>query len=143
MIIISHRGNLEGPTNSENHPSYIKNALELELNCEVDVWYTNGKYWLGHDEPMHEIEESFLENDKLWCHAKNKEALENMIKNNKIHSFWHQEDDYTITSRGYAWVFPDKPLLKNSICVKPELGINGDLNKCHGVCTDYVLKYQR
>ena len=94
MTIISHRGNLEGPTDSENCPLYIKNVLKRGFHCEVDVWYVDGDYWLGHDEPMYSISSSFLKNAKLWCHAKNKEALEKMSKQDNIHYFWHEQDDY-------------------------------------------------
>jgi hypothetical protein len=37
------------------------------------------------------------------------ETLEMLIKT-KCHYFWHQEDDYTITSKGFIWVYPGKPL---------------------------------
>ena len=53
-----------------------------------------------NDSPKYEIQKVFLDQEGLWCHAKNKDALERMLAY-KIHCFWHQEDDYTITSRGY------------------------------------------
>jgi hypothetical protein len=49
MKFISHRGNLSGRNpESENSPSYINMALKLGYDVEVDVWYIDGKWYLGH-----------------------------------------------------------------------------------------------
>tara|TARA_R100000008_G_scaffold85343_1_gene75007 strand:- start:60 stop:506 length:447 start_codon:yes stop_codon:yes gene_type:complete len=140
MKLIAHRGNISGPSEYENHPNYIEEALELGYDCEVDVWYKEGEYWLGHDEPVYDVGKSFLRNDKLWCHAKNLEALHRMLQDH-VHCFWHQEDDATLTSRGYIWTYPNKELMRGSICVLPELGINGNIDECRGICSDYLEKY--
>ena len=69
---ISHRGNLQGPDkNQENSPDYVQTALEKGYDVEIDVWFVNDVFYLGHDKPQYQIDESFLKNDKLWCHAKN------------------------------------------------------------------------
>ena len=40
MILISHRGNIEGKQPKlENKPEYISKALELGYNVEIDIWY--------------------------------------------------------------------------------------------------------
>ena len=70
MILISHRGNVNGKTNQENKPEYIRSALFQGYDVEIDVWYVDDKFYLGHNFPQYEIEESFLYNAKLWCHAK-------------------------------------------------------------------------
>ena len=90
---------------------------------------------------------AFLENDKLWCHAKNINALNEMLRYNGyyeeiigeyakhgIHSIWHQEDNFTLTSAGFIWTYPKKSLYYNSICVLPEIGYSGDLDMCYGIC---------
>ena len=141
MILISHRGNIDGKTDRENEPSYILEAVEKGYSVEFDVWYIENEWYLGHDEPTYKIEESFLENIKFWCHAKNMKALEKMSNNNKIHSFWHQEDDYTLTSKNYIWTYPGKLLSKNSICVLPEM-FNSDITNCLGICSDVIKNYK-
>jgi len=77
----------------------------------------------------------------IWCHAKTKSALEAL---NKIsaHYFWHQEDDYTITSKGFIWTYPGKKLLDNSICVLPELANYKEIN-CTGICSDFIQNYKK
>ena len=52
MKLISHRGNLIGADpGKENRPSYIKSALKLGYDVEIDVWNLNGTWFLGHDDP--------------------------------------------------------------------------------------------
>ena len=140
MILISHRGNLEGKVSEwENDPNYVNNALDAGYEVEIDVWYKNGKWYLGHDEPTYQIELNYLRNKKLWCHAKNIEALNKMLKED-IHCFWHQEDDVTLTSSGFMWTYPEKQLTDTSICVLPEK--NSKIpKKCLGICSDYIINY--
>ena len=142
MKLISHRGNLNGKiSNEENSPKYILNALNEGFDVEIDVWYKDNNFFLGHDEPEFLIKAEFLENKKLWCHAKNLDALLNLSKINSIY-FWHQEDDYTLTSNGYIWTYPGKELTLNSICVLPEKFNKREVNKCYGICSDFILRYK-
>ena len=81
MILISHRGNYDGPNiKLENNPAQITKMINDGFDCEIDVWYINSHFLLGHDGPVYAVKERFLENNKLWCHAKNMSALEKMIK---------------------------------------------------------------
>jgi hypothetical protein len=138
MILIAHRGNLNGKTNRENQPEYIQEALVQDFDVEIDVWYIEDEFWLGHDIPQYKIEENFLENPRLWCHAKSIDTLYKMTSNSLIHCFWHQEDDVTLTSRGYLWTYPGKQLTKKSICVLPEKRFEAEMA---GVCSDYIKEW--
>ena len=139
MILISHRGNLNGKTDRENQPEYINEALDQGFDVEVDVWcFGDGGYWLGHDKPQYYVDESFLHNKKLWCHAKNIQGLYSMLEDS-IHCFFHQEDDVTLTSKGYLWTYPGKQLTDKSICVMPKK-VDKSID-CYGVCTDFVTRW--
>lgn len=141
MIFISHRGNIEGPESKyENKPSYIFNALNMGFQVEVDVWYDNG-WWYGHDKPQYKANKKdfFL----FWCHAKNSEAFARMRLLKTDCFFWHQEDDYTLTSNGYIWTYPGKTLVKGSIAVMPEVSYKGNLKKCSGICSDNINFYKK
>lgn len=141
MILISHRGNTNGKIkNEENRPDYIEDALRLGFNVEIDVWFKDAEFYLGHDEPQYKIDYKFLVNEKLWCHAKNIDALLEM-KKYAIHYFWHEEDTLTLTSKNYIWAYPGKQPIKRSIAVMPELN-NDDVSQCIGICSDYILKYK-
>ena len=74
MIKISHRGNLNGSIkNQENNPEQIIKVLEKGYDCEIDVWYVNGKVVLVHslkEDINHTVNEDFLKKKGLWCHAK-------------------------------------------------------------------------
>jgi|ERR1700722_6602313 len=140
MIIISHRGNTDGPqtaSHGENHPNSIIEALSKNYDVEIDVWLIDDKYVLGHDKPEYEINKLFFTN-RLWCHAKNLPALHNMIHDG-IHCFYHNTDDATITSKGWIWTYPGKQIISNSsIAVIPETIKNYDISKSGGFCSDYT-----
>ena len=140
MKLISHRGNITGPTKHENDPEYIKDALVAGYDCEIDVWYIDTGFYLGHDLPTYKVKKSFLTNSKLWCHAKNFNALHFMLQDKEIHCFWHEEDDYTITSRNFIWAYPGKQVLDNCIIVDNSKKTTN--YKCAGVCSDYVESYK-
>ena len=140
MIYISHRGFVNGTDKKlENNPDQINYLIEQNINVEIDVRFYKNKFYLGHDEPSYEVNKKFLSNNKLWCHAKNHETL-NVLTKIDCHYFWHQEDDYTMTSKGFIWVYPGKPPIANSISVLPE-DFKINTSKCFGICTDYLSRY--
>ena len=56
MIYIAHRGNINGKFESyENEPNYIDRAIELGYDVEIDLWWVDGRTYLGHDEPQYEV----------------------------------------------------------------------------------------
>ena len=129
----------------ENRPGHINKALWQGFDVEIDVWYIDDEFWLGHDIPQYKIEENFLENPRLWCHAKNIDTLYKMTSNSLIHCFWHQDDDVTLTSRGYLWTYPGKQLTKKSICVLPEFEDKKSKvilpKNVAGICSDFIVKF--
>jgi len=138
MKIISHRGNLNGPDSAkENTIESIKIALSMGFDVEIDIWYKDKNYYLGHDSPKAYINKDFLLNKNLWCHAKNLDALKQMIED-KIHCFWHQEDDFTLTSENYIWTYPGKNVTPASVIVT-NIAVSAP---CYGICTDYPLRFK-
>ena len=144
MVLISHRGNIDGKIiERENHPDYIDEAIALGYDVEIDLWFIDGRVYLGHDEPQYEVDDVWLKErkTKLWVHCKNIEALEMLDEKLEIHYFWHQEDVATLTSQGTIWAYPGKQPIKNSIAVMPE--IYGDnIIQCLGICSDYIERYK-
>ena len=141
--LISHRGNVSGPNlERENTPSYLLEALALGVDVEVDVWVVDSKIYLGHDSPDALVEESFIESirDRAWYHCKNLEALALFTRIGSVdyRYFWHQTDDYTLTSNGYIWVYPEKPYSSNSIIVDLRPDYSYKQGEVFGVCVDYI-----
>ena len=142
MIFISHRGNTTGPDKkSENSPEYINHALGLGYNVEIDVWLIDQQFYLGHDDAQYPVDLEFLKNKRLWCHAKNYEALLYMKKEG-IHCFWHEQDKVTLTTEGFIWTYPGNQPLKDSIAVMPERN-DEEIKSCLGVCSDYIQRYKK
>ena len=138
MILISHRGNINGPKPElENSPDYILQSLALGYDAEIDVRMINGQFYLGHDAPDYKVPLEFLKNKKLWCHCKNIEALSFLLTNN-VRCFFHDTDMVTLTSDGYIWTYPGKHLTSLSICVMPELTKWNVPHNISGVCSDYI-----
>ena len=137
MIFIAHRGNTSGVIPLyENSPEYVKAALQAGFYVEVDVWWFEGKFWLGHDKPTYEVERWWLRSAALWCHAKTVETLCKLLDIN-AHCFFHISDDAVMTSRGYIWTFPGKPLTERSI----SLDFGGHQTYCippAGICSDHI-----
>lgn len=149
MIYISHRGNTNGKIpEAENRPDYIDEALGFGFDVEVDVWYIDGNWWLGHDTAQYQIEFEWIQkrNDRLWVHCKNIQAVEFFIENEfdtaDINWFWHEEDTLTLTSFGYVWAYPGKQPIKQSIAVMPEI-YNDDILQCDGICSDVIQNYKK
>ena len=61
MLLISHRGNCDGLNQKqENTPDYIDAAINRGYDVEVDIWFLDDKFWLGHDRGDHEIAKEWL-----------------------------------------------------------------------------------
>jgi len=153
MRIISHRGNIDGPhPTNENTISHIQTALDMGFDVEVDVWKVGNTVYLGHDNPQEMMPIPYYDDPRLWFHCKNVEALNHFrlfaLLPHKLKYFWHQTDDYCLTSNEKIWVYPGKPLLYDSIAVVPEIlpedcAYGDELWSCHAICTDYPQKYLR
>jgi hypothetical protein len=149
MKLIAHRGLTQGPNKQiENDPKQILDAINQGYDCEIDLWIVNSELWLGHDNPQYLIKEDFLKNNNLslWIHAKNLAALRWLTSTTIYKYFWHQNDDFVLTSNNFIWTFPGKELTSISISVLPEwhdLEFK-DLNtNCYGICSDYVEKIKK
>ncbi len=147
MKYIAHRGLIGGPNEAlENNPEHILENLYNGYDCEVDVRKIRNEWFLGHDEPQYKVDENFLGKQGLWLHCKNLDALYDLSDRPfRYEFFWHQEDDFTLTSGGHIWTYPGKHLTKNSVAVLPESCDNYwsyvKSLTLHGVCTKYVKKF--
>lgn len=143
MIKIAHRGNINGKLpEMENSPNYVMAAIEKGYDCEIDLWCLEKKFFLGHDGPQYNIGEKFLFDlsSRLWIHCKNLEALKFVSENKgSLNGFWHQEDRYTLTTRGYIWTYPNQPTTTLSILVHLDKW-NETINhqQLTGICSDFM-----
>lgn len=146
MKYIAHRGLVNGPDKTlENHPEQILRALDQGFDVEIDVWYIDGEWLLGHDAPTYNISAGFLDHKQIWAHCKNIAALYELTElNYHCDFFWHQEDDCVLTANNYIWTYPGKLLTENSVMVMPEyeditLKNTNNVN-CYAICSDYVTQ---
>ena len=140
--LIAHRGNIYGPNKTdENKIEYIINAINNKYDCEIDIWKIDNNLFLGHDEPTYLTDIQFLlkYSDKLWIHCKNIQALSYLSKFTELNVFWHENDQYTLTSKQFIWSYPTSKIMENCIIVMPELN-SFNISECVGICSDFVGK---
>ena len=145
MKIISHRGNIKGKIDSrENKPSYIDSALGCGFEVELDVWFKDGNFWLGHDEPDVQVNENWIRSrkEKIWIHCKNLESALKLsqLKEDFIY-FCHTQDPYSLISNKKIWLH-DLNLKVNSSTVVPlmeDSQLTAKYSNVYGICTDYPM----
>jgi hypothetical protein len=141
MKLISHRGNINGPDlEKENTIEQIFIAIGKGFDVEVDVWVIDGSIFFGHDYPKYLIDDFIVKKikNKTWFHCKNLEALLFFASNHEPYVFfWHQKDDFTLTSNGYIWTYPNKDINSKSIIVDLNLNYKYSNIVPYGICTDY------
>ena len=165
--IIAHRANLGGPNPEvENNPEQIDKCIEKGYDVEIDLRIDESTktLWLGHDTPDYKVTWYWLAQRlrNLWIHCKDYNTLVELsshetskdngfdIPAGGCNFFWHQEDEYTLTSNNIIWAYPGKPdnlktsKLINTVLVMPEWNkIDWEslkLLRCYGICTDYPEK---
>ena len=149
MNFISHRGNIDGKCDKENHPEQIKLCVEQGYEVEIDVWSIDSKFYLGHDNPQYPVDFMFLCNTPgLWIHCKNIEAL-NVCKETRynLNCFAIDKDDCVVTTHNHIWLSPThQEFYKNAICVMPEDERwhfpKEQLADFNGICSDNIYHYK-
>ena len=148
MKIISHRGFCDGIDKSiENKPSEIESRISEGFDVEVDLWVKNSKLWLGHDEGTYEVDIDWLLklSNFLWIHCKSSESLNFLSRFQKLNYFFHDSDQYTITSKGFIWCYPGTDVIDNSVYLFPEkFSLSSSTIKEHNlsICTDFPRIYK-
>jgi hypothetical protein len=144
--LISHRGNINGKIeNYENEPSYVDLAISEGYDVEIDIWVVDGIIYLGHDKPQYCVAPYWFSHrvKKLWIHCKNIDALLLLKTHNSLYNyFWHEQDEFTLTSHNYIWAYPRPIAIKNSIAVLPEIN-NTNITECIGICSDFIENYRK
>ncbi len=139
-LIVSHRGNIEGPDPRENDPRLLDlvHSQLRDILIEVDAWGVDSELYLGHDGPIYKYDlGKDLNRHKKIYHLKNLEAY-TILSKDWVETFGHSNDPYVITSKGRLWCFPGV-YYKDGITV--EIGRAKDIPDVAGICTDYVLDW--
>jgi len=151
MKWISHRGNLRGRIpEQENRPDYVHSAVVQGFDVEVDAWVvtSENKIFLGHMEPDYEVDLNFFKSryDNLWIHCKNLHALEFFLKHEELNCFHHaSKEPAVLTSQGVMWMNVGQPLMRNSVCVLPEVKLDKTkkVEDCYGMCSDFIEQFKQ
>jgi hypothetical protein len=100
LNVIQHRVN-----NISDIDRHINNGLDVE----VDIWAINDFLFLGHDGPEHKVSLDFLtdpsRSSSIWAHCKNIQALYRL--QTVMNCFYHTDEDFVLTSKGFVWKYPE------------------------------------
>lgn len=150
MRLISHRGNISGPSPLvENTHGFIQAAIDDGYDVEIDVRLINGSLYLGHDNPEHPVELTWLMDRKhnLWIHTKNFGALDFLLgKGLKV--FYHQLEKHTVIGNtNVIWSHDLSEASERSIIPLISLDdvlLNKNLSmRFYGVCSDHIGRFRQ
>lgn len=153
MKLIAHRALMEGPDKGlENDPKQVELALSRGFDVEIDLWYADRCWMLGHDYPQYIIKKDFLDTPGLWIHCKDLTSFFTLRREKHTSNyFWHDTDKVVLTNQGNVWTYFGFPEMLNemSICVMPEVNYTWEAiesiyrnNLCMGICSDHVARMQ-
>jgi len=145
MKIYSHRGNLSGKDSQENEPAFIKQCLAGGFHVEIDLWFIDNKYFLGHDEPTYRIDIDEFDHEEVIFHLK----TPHLPLLRRADAFAIENDPYVLTLRGLLWMnYGQTPGVRSVMCspelVGHSLGVEAFVRtiagRAAGLCTDYPLR---
>ncbi len=145
MIKIAHRGNMFGPQpEHENSEHAINASIRAGFDVEIDIWKFDDLLFLGHDLDnlaicnLETLDFLIKHKKNLWIHCKNLNSLKFFfsLKHENFNFFFHNTDDYTLTSHGFIWSHGSNNPVDGVI-------INSNKNdilpqNILGVCSDYI-----
>jgi hypothetical protein len=142
---ICHRGLLAGPNPAlENNPAILELNFNYKLTSECDVWFTDDKFFLGHDNPTFAIDWTWIieRKDYLLLHAKTAETFVEMKRRNDAEGlgldiFYHTDEDIILTTGGKCIVYPGQPVLENCMSMMPEREPDIDRSNAAQICSDF------
>ena len=139
---IAHRGLIDGPNHqAENSMTTITEWCRQGRASEIDIWWHDEAFWIGHDEPRERVSPEFLRSEFLWIHAKNPKGFYQLQKlsNEKgwgLRIFYHTDEDYVLTTNGDTIIYPGLPDMEGWTYMMPEMS-NMIPTVAGKICSDY------
>ena len=70
-------------------------------------------------------------------------ALTFLVENkNLLNGFYHYNDKYTLTTKGYIWTYPGEKINSKCVIVSDGTGTEESIDDPFGICTDYPIELQ-
>ena len=141
---IAHRGLIDGPNHeAENSITKITEWCYQGHASEIDIWWHQEAFWIGHDEPREPVSPEFLRSEYLWIHAKNTTGFYYLQKlsNEKgwgLRIFYHTDEDYVLTTTGDTIIYPGLPDIEGWTYMMPEMASGAVVPSISSkICSDY------
>lgn len=151
-ILIAHKGNiLKRDIDRENTIEYIEHALRKGYSVEIEVYLQDNDFLTLSDDPDDVIDESFLENPKIYVNCVNEACYEKLKNNLNIRCFYIYDDDEAYVSNCGETVIRNalgnKMVSKNRIVMFP--GTYDEFKLQYktgivpfGICTDHPESFK-
>ncbi|RLI47014.1 hypothetical protein DRO61_08515 [Candidatus Bathyarchaeota archaeon] len=148
--LIAHRGITDGNySGKENLIHTIMESLSKGYEVEVDVRIYKGELYLGHDERQEKVSDlwssmtrngMWLESN-LWYHCKDSGSMDYFNKSSISNYFFHDTDDFTLTSKGFIWTanlvgcYPNNTIV---VAKNKEHTLSQSETNCYGICSPFI-----
>ena len=154
MLYISYQGIYDGQNfENANTPNQIGKALDAGYSCLIDVWRIDNKFYVGYEQPLDEVSETYLRGNRFWINAKNTDMqtwLSAQSTSLYPNYFWFDslsENTPAATSGGQIITPGTVPINNSSIIFIPEIQDRGLFStvklKCYGICSSYLTFVRR
>ena len=140
---IAHRGLTEGPNHDlENSVERLTLRKENGLHSEIDIWWKDNHFWIGHDFPREQVSLDFLTSPYFWIHAKHRESFLELQKVSSekalgLRIFYHTDEDYILTTLGDTIIYPGLADCNGWVYMMPEMG-SIQPSIASAICSDYT-----
>jgi hypothetical protein len=152
MLIISHRGNTNGP-GSQCERDRVEDALLEGYDVEIDVRSIGRRLFVGHDEPLYELPKEWMRSlvsTRLWFHAKDESARATLTFDGHRVFVHDDEPSAIVTPDNVSWIHPrfnsvEMPLV-GSAAVFLDIGGWPRVDKAwflpYAICTDWCGEWR-
>jgi hypothetical protein len=139
---IAHRGLVDGPNHSiENSIQTLQERKEAGLHSEIDIWWKDQQFWIGHDEPREPVSLEFLTSPYFWIHAKHSASFRELQRVSHerglgLRIFYHTDEDYALTTLGDTIICPGVQDCSGWVYMMPEM-CSVTPTESGAICSDF------
>ena len=154
MLYISYNGIFNGTNFPEiATPNQIGSSLNHGFSCMINIWRVNGQSFMGYDQPLIPVADTFYQGNRFWLSIQNNEMyswVQSQPAKRYPNYFYFPNPAVptpVATSGGQMIVPGNMPTSTSDIMYLPEIPDRGLLSavkfRCYGVISNYLTFIKR